>query len=82
MSFMLDYLIEKQPPREKAVIFQLNCCILVAIGLEVCDFFSFCPYFDSKFGPFFAWLPYINDLHKPWPFDEHSQFTTISKTRA
>ena len=83
LSFMLDYLTENNPQlREKAVIFQLNCCILVAFDLEICDFFSFCPYFDLKFGPLFAWLSYINDLHKPWYFDEYSQSTTIKKIRA
>ncbi len=71
----------KQPPGQKAAIFQFNCCILVAFGLNIRDFFSFCPYFDSDFGLLFAWLPYINELHKPWVFDEYSQSTTISKIR-
>ncbi len=77
-SVLSDGLLDwKQPPREKAPGFQLNCSILVAFGVEIRYLFSFCPYFDSKFGQLFAWLPYINDMNKPCPFDEYSQSTTI-----
>ena len=65
LSFLLDYLIEKKKPRQKAPIFQLSCSILVAFGVEIHDFFSFCPYFDSKFGQLFTYLPYmyINNMN-------------------
>ncbi len=67
----------KQPPGQKVKIIHLNWFILVVLGPEIHEFSNFCPYFYSEFGPPFAWLPYINNMHKCWPFDEYSRSTTI-----
>ncbi len=79
---LLDW---KQPPRQKAPIFQLNCSILVAFGVEIRDFFSVCPYFDSEFGPLFAWLQMtltslglLMNIHNPQQFQKFVLAPTLT----